>query len=187
MESPENQRQVFRPSHRSWKSLRDFHISTFPAITTYICRAENTYIPNQQLRVGQNKMPKWTRFTCQTQTQLRSIAEPQNRIAAEVKLLRQCSHWLKQLENGEEVIVNLRPDADTETEYVRFDRLRIIRILERIAADLDRLAEGTSTQFEGDPHSERRRRLAEEPKPKRRLSTREERNALRAELKLPPT
>jgi hypothetical protein len=120
-------------------------------------------------------------------TKLGTMSEPQSRLAAEVKLLRQCSQWLIQFENGEEVVVNLRPDADAETEYVRFDRLRVIRILERIAADLDQLAEGTSTQFDCDSHSERKRRLAEEPKSKRRLSTREEQNALRTELKLPPT
>ena len=94
-----------------------------------------------------------------------------NRIAAEVKLLRQCSHWLKQLENGEEVLVDLRPESDPTTEYVRFDRLQVVRILERIAADLDQLADGASTQADGNPQSERRRRLAQEPKPKRRLST----------------
>ncbi len=35
-ESPENQNQVFRPSHRSWKSLRDSHIPTATVTTTYI-------------------------------------------------------------------------------------------------------------------------------------------------------
>jgi len=34
-------------------------------------------------------------------------------------------------------VVNLRPDTETETEYVAFDRPRILRVLERIAADLD--------------------------------------------------
>ncbi len=34
-ESPENQTQVFRPSHRSWKSLRDSHIPTATMTTTY--------------------------------------------------------------------------------------------------------------------------------------------------------
>jgi hypothetical protein len=107
-------------------------------------------------------------------------------IKAEGKLLRQCARWLEQLENREEVIVNLRPDTDPETEYVRFDTTRVIGILERIAADLDELAEGTPRHTEGDPQNERKRQLAEPPQPKRRLSTREERNALRAELKLPP-
>ena len=86
----------------------------------------------------------------------------------------------------QEVFVNLRPDADPETEYVRFDRLRVIRVIERIAADLDQLAQGASIPADSAPQSERKRRLAEIPKPKRRLSMREERDALRAELKLPP-
>ena len=116
----------------------------------------------------------------------RGTAEEDKLITGEVKLLRQCTRWLKQLENGEEVMVNLRPETDPETEYVRFDGLRVIRILERIAADLDQLAEGALTPADGDPQGERKRRLAEPPKPKRRLSTRDERNALRAELKLPP-
>jgi hypothetical protein len=34
------------------------------------------------------------------------------------------------------VVVNLRPDADVETEFVAFDRPRVVRVLERIAADL---------------------------------------------------
>jgi len=38
------------------------------------------------------------------------------------------------------VVVNLRPDADPETEYVVFERWRILRVLERIAADLDDVA-----------------------------------------------
>ena len=44
------------------------------------------------------------------------------------------------LERGEEVIVNLRPETAVETEVVRFDRPRVLRVLARIAADLDALA-----------------------------------------------
>ena len=39
-----------------------------------------------------------------------------------------------------EVIVNLRPETDPETEYVAFDGPRILRVLGRIIADLDALA-----------------------------------------------
>jgi hypothetical protein len=119
-------------------------------------------------------------------TELRETTEKDKVITAEVKLLRQCALWLQQLEKGEEVIVNLRPDADPEAEYVRFDTSRVIRILERIAADLDQATQGTPRHADADPLTERKRRLAEAPEPKRRLSTCEERNALRAELKLPP-
>jgi hypothetical protein len=36
--------------------------------------------------------------------------------------------------------VNLRPDEDFETEFVAFDQPRVVRVLERIAADLDTLS-----------------------------------------------
>ena len=86
-----------------------------------------------------------------------------------------------------DVIVNMRPDTDKQTEYVRFDRPRVMRILERIVADLDQLADGSVTRLDGDPATEHQRRLAATPEPTRRLSTRQERNSLRAKLKLPPT
>jgi len=44
------------------------------------------------------------------------------------------------MERGENVVVNLRRDADVETEFVGFDRPRVVRVLERIAADLDNLS-----------------------------------------------
>ena len=37
-------------------------------------------------------------------------------------------------------MVNLRPETDPETEYVAFDRPRVLRVLARIIADLDELA-----------------------------------------------
>jgi hypothetical protein len=75
------------------------------------------------------------------------------------------------LEYGEEVCVNLRPDADPETEYVRFDRHHVIRVLEWIAAALDPLTQGKPTEVEGDGLNEHKRRLAALPKVQRRLST----------------
>jgi len=126
-------------------------------------------------------IPRWA-------TQLRAAAEEDKSIAPEIKLLRQCARWLRQLEKGEEVVVNLRPDADPDTEHVRFDIDRVTRVLERIAADLDQLATGVPPHAEAHARQEHehKRRLAEPPKMKRRLSTREERTALRAELNLPP-
>ena len=38
------------------------------------------------------------------------------------------------------VVVNLRPETDPETDYVVFDRPRVLRVLDRIIADLDDLA-----------------------------------------------
>ena len=60
-------------------------------------------------------------------------------LTEEVTALRQCIGWLEQAERGEAVVVNLRPDTDPAPAYVVFDRWRILRVLERIAADLDDL------------------------------------------------
>ena len=109
------------------------------------------------------------------------------RLAEEVKILRRCIDWLGQMERGENVVVNLRLDTDTETEYVPFDRARVMRILGRIASDLDDLAGGRVVPSEGqdDPKTRHRRQLAEPAQRPKKLSTREERDALRAKLKLP--
>ena len=51
-----------------------------------------------------------------------------------------CREWLERLDCGELVGVNLRPETDPETEYVAFDRPRVLRVLSHISADLDELA-----------------------------------------------
>jgi DNA-binding transcriptional MerR regulator len=116
----------------------------------------------------------------------------QSRLSREVETLRRCIDWLQRLERGENVIVNLRLDTDVETEFVSFDCPRVIRVLERIAADLDKLSQEPNdprAEREAnrhDPQARHRRELAEpSPEPKK-LSDREERTALRAELGLPP-
>src|SRR3954453_2530305 len=38
------------------------------------------------------------------------------RLAGEMDALRRCREWLERLECGEEVVVNLRPETDAETE-----------------------------------------------------------------------
>ena len=63
-------------------------------------------------------------------------------MAREVEVLRRCTDWLLRLERGENVVVNLRPAEDFETEFVAFDRPRVVRVLERIAADLNTLQLG---------------------------------------------
>jgi hypothetical protein len=45
----------------------------------------------------------------------------QARVADEVEVLRWCLDWLAQLERGEMVVVNLRPDTEDATECVHFD------------------------------------------------------------------
>ena len=110
----------------------------------------------------------------------------QARLASELEALRQCREWLKRLDRGERVVVNLRPETDPETEYVAFDRPRVLRVLARIIADLDELAgyppisaegrtEGKSAETRRARH---RRRLAEPDPPPERLSAPEERAAL---------
>ena len=120
------------------------------------------------------------------------VAGIRSRVASEVVWLRRCIDWLKCLEHEESVMVNLRPDADTETEYVSFDRLRVVKVLERITADLDEIARhGISGASEETAHAQEihfrhRRNLAEpQPTPKK-LTHREERAALRAAAGLPP-
>jgi hypothetical protein len=70
--------------------------------------------------------------------------------------------------------VNLRPDEDVETEFVAFDRPRVVRVLERIAADLDTLSlvpndpRADKESNHHDPRARHRHELAETPpKPKK--------------------
>ena len=113
-------------------------------------------------------------------------------LAEEVAALRRCLGWLAQEARGEPVVVNLRPDSDGETEFVPFDRPRILRVLARIAADLDELARAHAVGAAGaspgeeEPRARHRRRLAEPVPAPPRLSPREERARLRAEVGLPP-
>ena len=94
--------------------------------------------------------------------------------------LRLCREWLERLDRGEQVVVNLQPETDPETEYVPFDRPRVLRVLDRIIADLDELAGFPAIIDEergkvGDAEARRdrhRRRLAEPDPPPKRLSDR---------------
>ena len=49
-----------------------------------------------------------------------SETEIRSRLAREVEVLRRCTDWLQRLERGENVVVNLRPDEDVETEFIAF-------------------------------------------------------------------
>ena len=71
-----------------------------------------------------------------------SNGEMCSRLASEVKVLRRCIDWLERIERGESVVVNLRLDTEENTEYVAFDHARVMRILRRIASDLEGLATG---------------------------------------------
>jgi hypothetical protein len=116
----------------------------------------------------------------------------QARVAEEVEVLRWCLDWLAQLERGEMVVVNLRPDTEETTEFVQFDQARVRRVLARIAADLDTMARyGPATDPERpeeptDPRTRHRRRLAESDEKPRGRTAREQREALRHAFGLPP-
>ena len=118
-----------------------------------------------------------------------SSPEMCGRLVEEANMLRRCIDWLRRMQRGESVVVNLRLDTDTETEYVPFDRARVMHILflGRIASDLD-FSGGrvVPSKGEDDPATRHRRQLAEPAQQPKKLSTREEQNALRAKLKLPP-
>jgi hypothetical protein len=114
------------------------------------------------------------------------------RVAEEVEVLRWCIDWLAQLERGEMVVVNLRPDTEDTTELVRFNQARVRRVLARIAADLDLLARhGLATDMESleeptDPPTRRRRRPAQSDEKPRGCTAKEQREALRHAFGLPP-
>jgi hypothetical protein len=114
------------------------------------------------------------------------------RLADEAEVLRWCITWLAQLEQADHVVVNLRPANAETTEFVPFDRPRVLRVLARIAADLEALARpprapATATVVDQDaPAVRHRRRLAEPELPPRRLSRQEERAAVRQAAGLPP-
>src|SRR5215471_14879617 len=55
----------------------------------------------------------------------RTQARMQARVADEVEVLRWCLDWLERLDQGAQVIVNLRLDTEDATEYVRFDQARV--------------------------------------------------------------
>ena len=119
-------------------------------------------------------------------------ARMQARVAEEVEVFRWCLDWLTRLERGEQVVVNLRPDTETATEYVRFDQARVRRVLARIAADLDLLArhgaemEAARPEPAADPRARHRQRLAEpEEAPQRGRTAKEQREALRKAFGLP--
>src|SRR5512135_2756956 len=119
----------------------------------------------------------------------------QTRLAGELEALRRCREWLVRLDRGETVVVSLRPETDAETEYVSFDRPRVLRVLARIIADLDELAGFPPLTDEEKGKAENaearrvhhRQRLAEPEPPPKRLSRREERAARRALRDLPPS
>jgi hypothetical protein len=113
-------------------------------------------------------------------------------VADEVEVLRWCIDWLARLARGEMVVVNLRPDTEDDHEFVPFDQARVLRVLARIAADLDVLARDTlggetaRPAENGDPRTRHRRRLAVPEGSPRGRTAKAQRDALRKAAGLPP-
>jgi hypothetical protein len=139
------------------------------------------------------EIPRWLSQRRGEAAPSRGRRDLRARLADELDALRRCREWLERLEHGDQVVVNLRPESDPETEYVAFDRPRVLRVLARIIADLDGLA-GFPPVAEADVkkggvearRARHRQRLAEPDPPPKQLTVQEERAALRALLKLPP-
>jgi hypothetical protein len=121
-----------------------------------------------------------------------SPAVMQARVADEVEVWRWGIDWLAQLERGELVVVNRRPDTEDVTEFVRFDQARVRRVPTRMAANLDALARhgpapDTETPAEPTaPRTRHRKRLAESDEKPRGRTAKEPREALRHAVGLPP-
>ena len=138
------------------------------------------------------EIPRW--LSQQRRRDRPSQPDVPARLAGELEALRRCREWLERLDRGEPVVVNLRPETDPETEYVAFDRPRVLRVLARIIADLDELAGyppiGAESRAEGKTAEARRahhrRRLAEPDPPPKRMTVQEERAALWDALGRPP-
>ena len=102
----------------------------------------------------------------------RPAAEEQvaDRLIEEAAALVSCVEWLESLSSQETPVVNLRPEDDyPETDYVAVDQSRVIRVLRRIAHDLEELARArrvadlSSSGNDADHRMRLRRRLAEPP------------------------
>lgn len=64
-----------------------------------------------------------------------------DRLIEEAAALVSCVEWRESLSTQETPVVNLRPEGDyPETDYVAVDQSRVIRVLRRIAHDLEELA-----------------------------------------------
>jgi hypothetical protein len=64
-----------------------------------------------------------------------------DRLSEEAARLVTCAKWLEEIAAGQRPVVNLRPIEDCpDSNNVIVDQARVIRVLRRIAADIDELA-----------------------------------------------
>ena len=125
--------------------------------------------------------------------EMQSLQHFQQRLAEETEVMHWCISWLEQLARGERVVINLRAESDSRIAFVGVDQQWVIRVLNRIAADLDQLSGSLilneESKAELDPiiaGVKHRRRLAE-PEPEwSSLSQREQRAILREKMGLSP-
>ncbi len=122
-----------------------------------------------------------------------SLRELQQQLADEGEVLRWCIGWLEQLARGKKVVVNLRAESDPRTAYVAVDREWVLRVLKRVAANLDQLSgsQNPIEESEVEPNPimrgvKRRNRLGEPEPELSSLSQREQRAILREKMGLPP-
>ncbi len=130
-----------------------------------------------------------------------SLRELQQQLADEGEVIRWCIGWLEQLACGERVVVNLRAESDSRTAYVGVDQEWVLRVLKRVAANLDQLSGNLFPTSEDDVRQDplaagaasqtaagesRRHRLGEPEPELSSLSHREQRAILREKMGLPP-
>jgi hypothetical protein len=164
-----------------------------------VVRAEsiNCYTPRSARQI-----PDWLtdRPNSKSETDAQSDGEDepllrklQQQLADEGEVMRWCIGWLEQLARGERVVVNLRASSDPRTAYVGVNQNWVLRVLKRIAGNLDRLSGTLSptseTEVEPNPimRGVKRRYRLGEPEPElSSLSQREQRAILREKMGLPP-
>jgi len=117
----------------------------------------------------------------------------QQRLAEETEVMHWCISWLEQLARGERVVINLRAESDSRTAFVGVDQQWVMRVLNRIAADLDqlsgllRLNEESEAELDAIIAGVKHRRSLAEPEPElSSLSQREQRAILREKMGLSP-
>ena len=122
-----------------------------------------------------------------------SHQELQQHLADVGEVIRWCIGWLEQLARGERVVVNLRAESDPRTAYVGVNHDWVLRVLKRVAADLERLSGNLTPTSEGDEGLapvaagvKRRHRLGEPEPELSSLSQREQRAILREKMGWPP-
>jgi len=121
------------------------------------------------------------------------LSELKQELASEGEVLRWCVEWLEKLDRGEKVVVNLRASIDPRTAYTSIDRKWVLRVLKRVAANLNRLSGNLfpteESEVESNPITagvKLRHRLAEPEPELSSLSHREQRAILREKMDLPP-